>query len=131
MDNNLENSDNGRKAYIVQFKLPEVGIEHPYDNPDKDITSIGEYLSDHRQFVAETQTPWFTGIINRFFEWVHEQGLTDKIDNEGIFASRGHGTLMLNCEAAAAEQFKSYPAVLLVKEVEAGINHVEGPDILS
>ncbi len=130
MDKNLEKDDNGRKAYIVQFKLPEVGIEHPYDNPDKEINSIGEYLSDHAQFVEKTQKPWFTVIIERFFQWAKEQELIDRIDSD-LFVSLGHGTLYIKCDAATAEKMKSYPAVLLVKEAQPGLNHVTGPDLLS
>lgn len=104
-----------KQTYLVQLKLPAVGIEHPYDNPEKPITSVEEYINDHQQFLTETQRPWFTQIINRFFEWIAEQNLHPTID-ENVQVSFYHGTLILNCEPATAEIMKSYPAVIEVRE---------------
>lgn len=111
----MAETTNTKKTYVITFRLPAVGIEHPYANPDKPVHSIESYINDHRAFVSGTQRPWFTATINRYFEWIAEQNLTPMID-EQIFVSLDNGTLIIKCEPEVVEELKGYPAIDVFKE---------------
>jgi hypothetical protein len=108
MNNETNSQQPSRKTYIVQFTLPAVGIAHPYDDPNKEIESVEKYLEDHTEFLRNTQKPWFTVMIKRFFDWIRENDLSGTM-NKQCFLSPHHGTLIIQCEPATAEMMNSYP----------------------